>query len=218
MSRSQERGVAIFVVVMVLTMLSAIGIFAIRAASMAVQASGYERQNTQNHFANEYGMLATVTELGTSRTNRHFCQMFTGRDTCAANVNRSNDGGIALPCYHLYTWDLQQYVPVPFFSAPGAAPGSLGPANAGTGLGLDGDFVVEITDPGKVDQLVAGANLGQPDNGPQFYQLTLTSNGQVRPAADGGVGNPAACAIAGNETGRAYITVGPILGSRCQPN
>jgi hypothetical protein len=197
-NRSQERGVAIFIVVMVLTLLSAIGVFAIRAASMATQASGYDRQNTQNHFASEYGMLAATTELGSSRSNGHIRKMLLGVDTCAANS--SLDAGGA-PCYHLYAADVQRNVTSPLFAPGGAsAPGSLGPPSP---TPLEGDFDVEITDPGPVGILVAGDDLGKTKS--KYMQVTLTSTGQVRPSGDGGI----ACAAAGNETGRAFVVIGP---------
>ena len=69
--RASERGAAIFIVVAVLTLLSAIGIFAARAATLAEQASGYDRQNTQNHYVSEYALMAAATELGGPRAGRY---------------------------------------------------------------------------------------------------------------------------------------------------
>jgi hypothetical protein len=204
-SRAQERGVAIFIVVMVLTMLTAIGVFAIRAASMATMASGYDRQNTQNHFASEYGMLAATTELNSTRSNGYVKRLLLGSDTCFSNRGRAvSDGGAPLPCYHLYAADIQRNVAIPLFAPAGSSPltpGSLGPRP------LDGDFDVEITDPGPVGILVPGDDLGKTKS--KYLQVTMTSTGQVRPSADGGAADPAACAAAGNETGRAFVVIGP---------
>jgi hypothetical protein len=197
-NRSHERGVAILIVVMVLTMLSAIGVFAIRAASMATQASGYDRQNAQNHFAGEYGMLAATTELGSTRSNGHVKKLLLGADTCAANRALSADAGVT-PCYHLYAADIQRNVAVPLFD-----PGGLGPPSP---TPLDGDFDVEVTDPGPVGTLVAGDDLGKTKS--KFMQVTLTSTGQVRPSGDGGCGTVAVNTTAGNEIGRAFVVIGP---------
>jgi hypothetical protein len=202
-SRIRERGVAIFIVVMVLTMLSAIGVFAMKAASLATQSSGYDRQSTQNHLAAEYGMLAATTELGSSRSKGHVDRLLSGTDTCAANRNVVVDAGV-LACYHLYAKDIQQNIAVPLFDPAGGepiVPGSLGPKM------LDGDFDVEITDPGPVGVLVPGDDLGKTKS--RYMEVTLTATGQVRPIADGGSLNPASCAAAGNETGRAFIVIGP---------
>jgi hypothetical protein len=205
-NRNQERGVAIFIVVMVLTMLSAIGVFAMRAASMATLTSGYDRQSTQNQLAGDYGMLAAATELGSSRVNGQYGEMMrTKSDVCFANRGRSSDGGAYVPCLHLTEANIQQNVAVPIFApasgslaAPPVVPGSLGPA------GLAGAFDVEITDPGPVGLPVKGANLG--NSNLKYKQVTLTSTGQVRPTGDGG----SACVAAGNISGRAYIVIGPI--------
>jgi len=209
--RSQERGAAVFVVVMVLTSLTALGVFAIRASSMAGRASGYERQNTQNHYVGEYGLLTAVTELSSSRRTAYVQKMAAGSntETCVANKGRTG-----VPCYPIYANDVQKSVASNFAGRPlfeasspttiPVVPGSLGPA------GLDGDFVVELTDPGPVGLPVAGTDVGGSGTKFKYLQLTLTSIGQVRPA-----GNPTACApsvtaVAGNETGRAFVVIGPL--------
>jgi hypothetical protein len=207
--RAGERGAAVFVVVMVLTMLTAIGVFAIRASSMANLSSGYDRQNTQNHYVGEYGLLSAVAELSTTKRSAYVQQMGKGTEKCAANKGL----GDGLPCYHLYAYDVAQSVASnfpgrPLFEAPSGSgsaliPGSLGP------VPLDGDFVVEMTDPGPVGLPVAGTDVGGSASRFRYLQVTLTSVGQVRPG-----GNPASCAagaaVAGNETGRAHVVIGPL--------
>ena len=83
-----ERGAAVFVVVMVLTMLTAIGVFAIRAASMANLSSGYDRQNTQNHYVGEYGLLSAVAELSTTKRSAYVEKMGKGVEKCAGHQRR----------------------------------------------------------------------------------------------------------------------------------
>ena len=210
--RPSERGAAVFVVVMVLSMLTAIGIFAIRAASMAGAASGYDRQNTQNHYVGEYGLLGAVTELSTTRRSAYVEKMARGLEKCAATKGVQNLG-TGVPCYHLYASDIAKTVSSnfsgrPLFEAPSGSgsalvPGSLGP------VALDGDFVVEMTDPGPVGLPVAGTDVGGSAAKFRYLQVTLTSVGQVRPAGD-----PAACTagavVAGNEAGRAFVVIGPL--------
>ncbi len=107
--RANERGAAIFVVVMVLTMLTAIGVFAMRAASLATTTSGYDRQNTQNHYVGEYGLLCAVTELSTTRRSAYVDKMSKAVETCSATKNVPNPG-TGVPCYHLYAHDVQTTV------------------------------------------------------------------------------------------------------------
>ena len=218
-NRADQRGAAIFIVVMVMTMLTAIGIFAVRAASLGSATSGYDRQNTQNHYVGEYGMLAVVSELSTTRRSAYINQMtkpndVTGKgDRCWATKDVADpSAGVFVPCYRVHAREVQNLLPsgrMLFDPSSGdggtlVEPGSLGPAP------LDGDFVVEMTDPGPVGAPVAGTDVG--GTGPRFryLQVTLTSIGQVRPS-----GNPGACvdnsaALSGNETGRAFVVIGPL--------
>jgi hypothetical protein len=187
-------------------------VFAVRASSMAGRASGYERQNTQNHYVGEYGLLSAVTELSTTRRSAYVQKMASpsgNTETCVANKGRTG-----VPCYPLYANDVQKSVSGNFTNrplfeqgSPGTTPivpGSLGPA------GLDGDFVVELTDPGPVGLPVAGTDVGGTGTKFKYLQLTLTSIGQVRPAGDPSACAPSVTAVAGNETGRAFVVIGPL--------
>jgi hypothetical protein len=218
-SRGDERGAAIFVVVMVLTMLTAIGVFAVRASSMAGAASGYERQNTQNHYVSEFGLLGAVTELSTTRRSAYVTKMAQGEDCMATRGMVLPTGGATkAPCYTLYAKNVQDSVSQnfngrPLFESSSAdagtvtTPGSLGPA------ALQGDFKVEMSDPGPVGMPVAGTDVGGTGVRFKYLQVTLTAIGQVRPASDptcdpNSSANTAG--IAGNETGRAFVVIGPL--------
>jgi len=212
--RADERGAAIFIVVMVLTMLTAIGVFAMRASSLAGAASGYDRQNTQNHYVGEYGLLGAVTELSTTRRSAYVDKMAKGSETCSQTKSVSNPGG-SVPCYHLYANDVQNTVssnfsgrklfdPASGSGGGSSVPGSLGP------VPLDGDFVVEMTDPGPVGTPVAGSDVAGTGAKFKYLQVTLTSIGQVRPAGDPATCSPSTIAVAGNETGRAFVVIGPL--------
>src|SRR5688572_24601151 len=52
-SRRGERGAAVFIVVMAVVLLTGIGVFAVRTASMVDVAAGYDRQMTQTHHLSE---------------------------------------------------------------------------------------------------------------------------------------------------------------------
>ena len=68
-----------------------------------------------------------------------------------------------------------------------------------------------MSDPGPVGLPVAGTQASGTSVW-RYYQVTLTSVGQVRPAGNSGVCDTSTAGIAGNETGRAFVVVGPILG------
>jgi hypothetical protein len=214
--RKDERGAAIFVVVLVLTMLTAIGVFAMRAASLAEAASGYDRQNTQNHYVGEFGLHGAIAELSSPRRNIYYDRLRTGKEKCIATKGISSTTGI-VPCTPIETGEVQAAVMAAFSGRPlfepattssgTVTPGSLGPA------GLEGDFRVEMSDPGPVGMPVAGTSQGgQPGTVWRYQQVTLTSVGQVRPAGNSGVCVTTSAGVAGNETGRAFVVIGPILG------
>lgn len=214
--RTSERGAAIFIVVMVLTMLTAIGIFAARASSMSEAAAGFDRQNSQNHYTAEYGLLGAITELGTPKRNAYVQRMSSGTDRCAGTQGLENgDAGTAPPCYHLYASEIQGAVTLngggrQLFDPGGADAGTPIPGSLGT-TALDGDFVVEMTDPGPASTPVAGADLAGVGSKFRYIQVTLTSTGQVRPrAADPALCDPNAARVAGNESARANVVVGPV--------
>jgi hypothetical protein len=216
--RKDERGAAIFIVVLVLTMLTGIGVFAIRAATLAEAASGYDRQNTQNHYVGEFGLLGAVTELSSPRRDWYYKQMKKGGEPCIATKGIVAGGtGITIPCFPIQASDVQAGVFSNFSGRPlfepatasgsTVTPGSLGPA------GLDGDFRVEMSDPGPVGMPVAGTDVGGTSQW-KYYQVTLTSVGQVRPAGNSGVCAVTVAGVAGNETGRAFVVMGPLLGGK----
>ncbi|WP_438028336.1 hypothetical protein [Sorangium sp. So ce233] len=61
--RSRERGAAVFIVVLVITMLTAIGLFAAHAATLSTIASGHARRMTQTHYLAEYAMQLALAEI-----------------------------------------------------------------------------------------------------------------------------------------------------------
>lgn len=60
-SRSGERGAALFIVVLVTVLLSAIGIFAVRVSSLVQVASGYNRRATSAYYLAELGTNVVLT-------------------------------------------------------------------------------------------------------------------------------------------------------------
>ncbi|WP_437289939.1 hypothetical protein [Sorangium sp. So ce406] len=127
--RSRERGAAVFIVVLVITMLTAIGLFAAHAATLSTIASGHARRMTQTHYLTEYAMqlaLAEIEEKG--GLNGGF-------------VRGENCLGAPIECWTINSRELQQRAAEDLLEsdAPGA-PGSLGRKD------LRWSFKVEMTD------------------------------------------------------------------------
>ena len=61
--RRRRRGLTVFIVLLVVGMLFAVGTFAAKMAASGVASSGRFRQMTQTHYLSEMGMQASLAEL-----------------------------------------------------------------------------------------------------------------------------------------------------------
>lgn len=61
--RTGERGAAVFIVVLVISMLTAIGVFAASSATLSTTSSGYARQATQTQHLTELGVHAFLAQM-----------------------------------------------------------------------------------------------------------------------------------------------------------
>ncbi len=201
--RRQERGAAVFVVVLAITLLTAIGVFAVHTALMVDQASGYVRLARQTQYLAEYGTLTTATELGTLAGKTYSDLIYQGNSRCRAN------GALAAgtPCYKFDKAFLNRRT-----TAFGnqtilseASPDTGVPGSLGLNADIVGDFTVELTDPGPVGQPVAGAQAGAGT----FIKVTSTSTAQIR--SDDAACTNAVTTTLGQQSLRAHLLIGPIL-------
>jgi len=199
--RRSQRGAAVFIVVMVVTLLTAVGVFALRSASLVDQAAGYDRQMVQTLLLTEYAGRAVSAELGNGAAKNYLDKVASGKDDCFVNKNldpNALDPTITapLPCYKLFLSEIGQRVNQNFGgnvleTQSTTNAGSLGPKLVtGALTAQEGVFVVEMSDPAE-SVPTAGSAVGgnTPTNTFRDVQLTLTAFGQVRPL-DAGAGNP----------------------------
>lgn len=178
-SRASQRGAAIFVVILVLTILTAIGMFATRAAGLNQRLSGYSRQASQTGYVAEYGSLMVFDEITGPSGQAYIDQMKTASDVCQAS-SRIDAGPGEVACYKIGMGEMQNKLTSEGNGAQliDTTGGSLGDFEAPT----TADFNVEMTD------LYKGAPAAGSDQtglvpGFGYMQITLTSSGQVRPIA-----------------------------------
>lgn len=208
--RGSERGAAVFVVVLVVTLLSALGLFAVRSASMTNVTSGYNRQMTQTHYLTDYAVLLMAAELGGEARQNYADEVKTGihKDECDALSTVSL--GTCFPVYYadlerrVQSYDSTNELLIPM-SGGGTVPGSLGHAD------LEGDFRIEITDYQPAKPPIPGMSLTGLAPMPGYFNMTVTATGQVRPRA----ADPTKCDVvsrgaAGVESSRAHLIVGPL--------
>lgn len=208
--RARERGATMFVVMMVLMILSALGTFAVSNAHFDVQSAGYDRQRNAAIELSGFGAYAVAQEVATSPRD-YLKMVLTGSEACKANL------GLAMtpaPCYHVYPKDVEnrlgmtsEKLIVPAIPASGT-PGTFGITSTG------GGFVAEITDAYKVTRLVPGF---QDDTnapvGVDFVDFAVTSTGVVfrddnlNGTVDWSLGEGLNALFV---TGRGHVVVGPI--------
>lgn len=88
-ARQHERGAALFLVVMVIAVLSAIGIFAMRQASLVDTAAGYNRQGVQAGMLADFAARSTATYM--SRGEDFIAKAASDRTSgCSRNFLSSN--------------------------------------------------------------------------------------------------------------------------------
>ena len=65
----EQRGAAVFIVVLVIMMLTGLGIYAVRSSSLTNRAAGYGRQMTQTHYVADYAVALLVASMDREAEN-----------------------------------------------------------------------------------------------------------------------------------------------------
>ncbi len=202
-----ERGAAVFIVVMVIALLTGIGIYAARSASLVDVAAGYNRQALQAQHVSEFGALLAIAEAGTPAISEYIRLGTAGSSQCRMNRNISASVNAHPFCFKLHRAELEsRLVNTDLFEPPSDGnPGSLG-----MHADLQGNFAVELTDIGPAGAPVQGTEQGGLSQGFTYYQVALTSIGQVVPSSNLAACTEKAASLAGQQMMRAHVVVGPI--------
>ncbi|HEY3234696.1 MAG TPA: hypothetical protein VGJ84_08260 [Polyangiaceae bacterium] len=214
--RREERGAAVFIVVMVVTLLTAMGIFAARSASLVDAASGFNREALQTHYITEYGAVSVLTELGTGTAPAYSREMATGSDECPLLKNYTPPGGGKTPCRKFFAQEIGGRVASYYAGrtllepAINPAPPSL-PTPGSLGFTeVAGDFRVQMTDPGPVEKPVAGTDVGGTSTSFHYKQVSLTATGLLRPGLASDTCTTGSASTTGVESMRAQVIIGPL--------
>jgi hypothetical protein len=188
-----QRGAAVFIVVMVLTLLTAVGIFAVRSASLADVAAGYDREAAQASLVADYATTAAAAYLATQSTDTILANMNPPSLYCQSNANALN---LKMPCFKMTTALIEQ--------------STLAQGNenlfetSSSSLNVNGttvaDFIVELTDPGSNGVPKAGSQKSA-------IQVTVTAIAQVQEALACTTGAKTTWSAGEQET-RALISAG----------
>lgn len=215
--RSRERGTAIFVVVLVITLLTGVGLFAARMTSSVDTATGYARQAVQAQGLTLYaGQLAANILVDQASVIKDAMETSASGGlgaTCPTNHGitnaycafRSNTELMALA---------EPYTPKQTLLIAQAQDkhGSLGPMHGLTTIaGVEGSMQIEFIDVARAIPK-AGASMGSATQTSEVpYEFGLNAWSQIRPAIAANSPNwctsDAASTSANVQAARLYITV-----------
>ena len=196
-ARREQRGAAIFLVVLVLTIVAGIGVFSMRSAGLVDLATGYSRQSVQTTFIADYAARAAATYL---EANPSLVDSSTQIPGCAKVLTTYDTEA---PCIvfktSLLAESLDETAPRNFADGVNgllALPDDL--------TGIDAEFVTEMTEP-----TMANITASPGFTSGLFKQVTFTSIARVFPTAgaDTTVCSPSARGAVSQQTVRAHVIV-----------
>lgn len=213
-ARRRQRGASVLIVFLVLTMLTGIGMYAARSATLSTAVAGSTRQLAQTRAISEYA-IANATAALSEDPARYVNQM----PKYTAPVNDAKCFCSTLvpnaTCYPLSFKQLEAEAGMPLIvpaDIPAKIPGGLGPAS------VEADFNIDITDLQPASPPVAGEALNADSPVKIGYlSLTLTATGQLRPTSTPANLAKNLASSASVETWRAHVVVGPITNPAPRP-
>jgi hypothetical protein len=214
-SRRKERGAAVFVVAMVLTLLTGLGIWATRSASLVDVAAGNARQALQAQYVADLGVETTTALLATGLGDTYVTEGQKGTNTCS-----QNSGLTGAFCYAFFYPEIEGSLSnvtagitlLSAASATNAGQSSLGPYLQGTS-DVTGEFVVEMTDLGPAPPC-RGCEQDDVNSSVQQATVVFTSIATVHPniaAASATQCNALASSVADRQMMRASAVVAPLI-------
>jgi hypothetical protein len=193
----------VFVVVLAITLLTAVGLFAAHSATMVDEAAGYVRMARQTQQLAEYGTLAVTAELGSGTAESHITQLYQPGSFCIANADRADAS-----CYKRSYADINARTKE--LSDDSLTKDPTGTIEDVVGNGeIQGDFMVELTDPSD-NVRVAGSDYGSSSTVKYRYvKVTATTIAKLRPVGVAACSNLVA-SLSGQQMMRAHLVVGPV--------
>jgi hypothetical protein len=197
-ARSREAGAVMFIVVVTLGLLAAMGVYGLSAASADVRAAGHMREALQAQKAGEHALTMTAETLNPKTVGPLVAQMSTlGRTANCKTAGPLPGGATSVPpgaaCLRLTEVGMRAAAGTvtPWNAVPAFAPDSFGAVKSVPTVS------VELSNPFDVQRPGFDATM-------RFTQVTATVFVDVRSTVD--VGAPAQSIV----SGRGRLTVGPI--------
>ena len=204
--RRDERGAAVFVVVMAIALLTGVGLFAAHSATLVDQAAGFTRLARQTQYLGEYGMLAASAELGDGTAAEYVGKLESS--TTSATISCSANAGVSgVVCFKFSTNTLDGRTMAVTgtklieATAPDGTPGSLGKSSS-----AKPDIQVQLTELSQASRPVAGCDVGS--EGCTYRKVTATTRAQLL-SSDVACSDQSTTTI-GQQVLRAQLLIGPM--------
>lgn len=200
--RRNEGGATVFVVVLVLSLLTGIGLFAAQAASIATSTTGAARVSTQSRYFAEASMNSVMAKLSRdlgSHVN------FLAKQTSKACLGQAADPFYP-QCSQFGRGYIENELGVNMFQGYNAQTGAHGTLGRITDTNVD--MLVEMNDLFRVDRPIAGFDYASAGTANvNFMSVMLHGTGRVRQTPQNGTARTLS-----NTTFRAELIVGPVGG------
>lgn len=208
LARRAERGTTVLVTVLVTTLLTGIGVLAVRNIGKVDTAMGYARQGQQTVAVAELGATAALAQIGVLGAD-YYANLMDAGGECRANAGFASDRAT---CYRMRASEIEGITTsnsgvTLFEPASGSETGSFGPASNRMGY-----VSIEMTEKYKTNFPVPGAKAGDAS----YVSVTLTATGNVRPiVASAGTDECVGTALAtSKKVMRAHTIIGPLMTSQ----
>jgi hypothetical protein len=204
--RSGERGAALFIVMLVIVLVSAIGIFAVRVSSLVQVASGYSRRATSAAYIAELATNVILADQSDDPTSYQRC-LVVPTNTCIETAGAK----AVVPTGTLVTCCAQENTKVLNVlarnnSGLGASPlGQVARPNLPGGQAVLPNTRVEITEAYQNPTGNAGSPAGGSAVPVKVYQASYTVTGHLYPASAGGLCSPDSTRASATSKVRAFV-------------
>ena len=204
---ASQRGMALILVVLVVSILSSLGMYAITTVAKVDAAAGHNRQALQTHYIAELGARSAIAYFSTVQPSTVFQTATTNTTAeCAANMGSA----AARSCVAVNS-DIIFKSTTAAIRSPVTGTGSLIHPLGGT---LEGLVRVEATEVFQAGEIPGMAVKGTA-NAMTTAIATITATGVVSPAAPAAAANNCPhAAVASRQSLRVHITMWPIPGQK----
>jgi hypothetical protein len=182
--RAGERGAALFIVVLVVVLLTAIGAFAAHATGMSQSASGYSRRSASAFYLGEFAMNLVSADMA-GKEQAYLLLALTGQNDCRATLGVVPPPGGVVACRAIEMAEIAKSLDSTITGdTDGPIFGALSRPDSPAEQAIKGGFRVEMTDLGPG----LSAQAGMAMNGPaqtNIWQVAYTTTARIAPFTTG---------------------------------